>query len=379
MTKHLIADAVIVGAGIHGSSAALHLARAGLKCLVLEQAHPGRHASGVNAGGVRRLGRHLAEIPLSLKSMELWHDIRALVDDDCGFERTGQLKVAESGEELEELEKRVAQLQRHGFSHEQIISREELRTLAPAISDHCCGAIYCADDGHAKPFRSVRAFYRAATRAGARFFFNHQVQQLKHQGNTWKVETPGLRLEAPLLVNAAGAWGARLAEQLGAVVPLEPTALMLMISERVKPFCRPVVGAAGRTLSFKQFTNGTVMIGGGLKGKVDFENHRAQVDLPLLATNARTALDIFPLMRNARITRFWAGIEGFTPDGIPVIDKDPVYPGAYHVFGFSAHGYQLGPITGRIIQELVESGQSSLPIEPFSIKRFTSSTDKKAV
>ena len=59
MSRQRSYDALIVGGGLHGLSAALHLARAGLKPLVLEKDYPGRHASGVNAGGVRRLGRHL--------------------------------------------------------------------------------------------------------------------------------------------------------------------------------------------------------------------------------------------------------------------------------------------------------------------------------
>ena len=63
------ADVVIVGGGLHGCSAALHLARRGVASMVIEKDHVGRHASGVNAGGVRRLGRDLAEVPLSAASM----------------------------------------------------------------------------------------------------------------------------------------------------------------------------------------------------------------------------------------------------------------------------------------------------------------------
>ncbi len=366
----LNADVVIIGAGIHGCSAALHLSRAGFKCVVLEQAYPGRHASGVNAGGVRRLGRDIAEIPLSLKSMELWHNIEELVDDDCGFEQTGQLKVAENELELEQHHQRVETLQSLGYEHEKIICQDELRTLTPAISDHCCGAIYCEGDGHANPFRSVRAFYRAAIHEGAKFYFNHPLQSLERQRDTWLIDSVDLRIEAPMLVNAAGAWGNVLASKIGMRVPLEPTALMLMITERMTPFCQPVVGATSRTLSFKQFTNGTVLVGGGLKGKVDLRNNRALVDLSRLAINARTARDIFPLVSRARIIRVWAGIEGFIPDGLPIIDKDQNYPDTYHVFGFSAHGFQLGPVTGQIIQEWVEHGQSAFPLEPFSITRF---------
>src|SRR3981081_2212818 len=93
-------DIIVIGGGLHGCSAALHLARRGLKVLVLEKDYAGRHASGVNAGGGRRLGRHLAEIPLSGASMELWHRIGDLVDDDCGFDSHGQVKIAESEAEL---------------------------------------------------------------------------------------------------------------------------------------------------------------------------------------------------------------------------------------------------------------------------------------
>ena len=364
------ADAIVVGAGIHGCSVALHLARSGVRPVVFESAHPGRHASGVNAGGVRRLGRHFSEIPLSVASMKLWWDIQDLVDDDCGFEPSGQVKVAESDEEFEMLKGRVKRLEMDGYAHEEIITRSELKDLIPAISDHCRGAIVCRGDGHAQPFTTVRAFYAASMRAGARFFHGQAVESIKRAGQTWEVTTPDFTCEAPVLINCAGAWGNQIAALLDEQVPLEPTALMLMISERLPHFCTPVVGATQRTLSFKQFHNGTVLIGGGLKGYVDMSRRQGHVDIDELTINARTARDIFPLMENARIVRCWAGIEGVTPDQIPVIGPSSTYPDAYHVFGFSAHGFQLGPISGSIIADLVNHQSTELPIEDFSIERF---------
>jgi len=120
-------EVIVIGGGIHGCSAALHLARRGVKALVLEKDHAGRHASGVNAGGVRRLGRHPAEIPLSIASMAMWHRIRDLVDDDCGFDRNGQVKVAESEAELALLKARVDEVRTLGFTHEELIDQRELR------------------------------------------------------------------------------------------------------------------------------------------------------------------------------------------------------------------------------------------------------------
>ena len=66
------ADVIIIGAGLMGSATALWLAIAGKKVLLLEKEHTPCHASAANAGGVRRLNRALAEIPLSVAAMELW-------------------------------------------------------------------------------------------------------------------------------------------------------------------------------------------------------------------------------------------------------------------------------------------------------------------
>jgi sarcosine oxidase subunit beta len=365
----LTADAVIIGGGIHGCSTALHLAERGLSVIVLEKDHVGRHASGVNAGGVRRLGRAFPEVPLSMASAELWQEIEALVDDDCGFEASRQIKVAETPEELRKQAERVAQLAEIGFTHERVIDRETLRELVPAVSPHCLGGLAVEGDGHANPFRTVQAFKRKGQSLGVRFEEGCAVTAIERDQGVWRLRTSGGPVEAPTLVNCAGAWGGKIAEMLGEAVPVQARAPMLMITARMPMFVTPVVGTEGRTLSFKQFANGTVLIGGGHEGKAFPEDNRTQLDQRGLATSAQTAMAIFPLMAKARVVRCWAGIEGFLPDGIPVIGPSRA-EGAYHGFGFSAHGFQLGPIGGRILSELVVDGSTSLPIAPFRIDRF---------
>jgi sarcosine oxidase subunit beta len=372
------ADVVVIGGGLHGCSAALHLARRGVKPLVLEKDHVGRHASGVNAGGVRRLGRALAEIPLSVASMELWHRIGDLVDDDCGFESHGQVKVAESEAELEQLRARAEQVRALGFTHEELVDQAELRTLVPAIADHCVGALVCRADGAALPYRTVLAFKRKAETLGARFVEGAAVGRIERAGGVWRVEAGGARYEAPVLVNAAGAWADRVAAQLGDRVPLEPIAPMLMITAPMAPFLKPVLGATGRTLSFKQFGNGTVLIGGGHRGRLDRDRNRTELDFSKLAVSARTVWDLFPVMRRAEIVRCWAGIEARMPDDLPVIGPSAASEGAFHAFGFSAHGFQLGPIVGAIIAELVTGGRTNLPIAPFRVDRWRPSSPSPA-
>ncbi|SKA16132.1 sarcosine oxidase subunit beta [Enhydrobacter aerosaccus] len=365
------ADVVVIGGGIHGCSTALHLALRGLKPILVEKDYAGRHASGVNAGGVRQLARHVAEIPLSISSMAIWEHIEDLVGDDCGFDSHGTVLVAESEEELAGFRARVDELRLRGFTYEELIDRAELKRLVPAVSDHCPGGVVSRRDGAADPFRTTQAFRRRAIEKGAEVIEGVRVTSLSRAGTVWRVETSDGPIEAPKVVNAAGAWADRIAAQLGEPVPLEVIAPMLMVSSRVPPFIQPVVILRGRKLSFKQLANGTVVIGGGHLATPFRDENRTVLDWSKLTTSARTVWELFPVMREATIVRGWAGIEARMPDDIPVIGPSSTSEGIYHQFGFSAHGFQLGPGTGAMMAELIATGASNVPIDGLGIARFS--------
>ena len=372
-------DVVVIGGGIHGCSTALHLALRGLKPILVEKDYAGRHASGVNAGGVRQLARHIAEIPLSISSMELWERIEDLVGDDCGFSSHGTVLVAESEEELAGFRARVDELRLKGFTHEDLIGREELKRLVPAVSDHCPGGVVSRRDGAADPFRTTQAFRRRAVERGVEVMEGVTVTGLARAGSVWRVETSAGTLEAPRVVNAAGAWADRIAAQLGEPVPLEVIAPMLMVTSRLPAFIEPVVILRGRKLSFKQLENGTVVIGGGHLAEPFRDENRSVLDWSKLAISARTVWELFPVMRAATIVRAWAGIEARMPDDIPVIGPSSTSEGVYHQFGFSAHGFQLGPGTGAMMAELVATGRTNVPIDGLGIARFQGRADALAV
>ncbi len=363
-------DVIVIGAGIHGCSTALHCAMRGLKVLVIEKDHAGRHSSGVNAGGVRQLARHVAEIPLSVYSMELWHRIAQLVDDDCGFTSDGQVLVAESEAEYDSFRARVTELNSFGFSHEELIDARELRRLVPAVAETCPGGIVSRRDGAALPFKTTQAFRRKAEALGVRFCEGVRVTGIQAEGSAWTVSTNVGAVRAAKIVNAAGAWADRIAADLGEPVPLEVIAPMLMITARVEHFIKPVVILRGRKLSFKQFANGTVLIGGGHLGRALRDQNTTVLDWAKLAENAKTVWDLFPIMRGTTIVRAWAGIEARMPDDLPVFGKSRIHEGIFHQFGFSAHGFQLGPGAGAVMAELIATGNTNTPISGLGIERF---------
>jgi sarcosine oxidase subunit beta len=363
-------DVIIIGGGLMGLSTALHLGRRETRCLVLEKDSPARHASGVNAGGLRRLNRDPAEIPLSVAAAEMWRDISSLVDSDCDVRLSVQVRVAENPSDLEMLETRAASIRALGYDHEEMIGRDELYRLVPALAPHCVGALACRGDGFARPFHAATAFRHKAQQLGAEIRTDCQVTKVESNGRLWRVVSTQGVFEAPVLVNAAGAWAGDIAASLDEPVPLKAGAPMMMVTARVPRFLDAVVGAASRKLSFKQMQNGSVVIGGAHLAEHDMQRETTRIDMAKLKTSAQTVMALFPHMADAPIVRTWAGLEAFTPDKLPVIGASSRHPGLYHAFGFSAHGFQLSPAVGRVMSELILDGQPGLPLEDFRIDRF---------
>ncbi len=365
-------DVIVIGAGLQGCSTAVHLARRGARVVVLDRVFPGRHASGVNAGGVRRLGRHPAEIPLSVASLEIWARLPELVGHDGGFRATGQVKIAESDAEMARLEQRAAMVRDMGFGHEEPIGRDELRRVVPTVAQHCVGGLISRADGFASPYHTTHAFHRKAVTLDVEMALDGPgATGIDRVGEHWQVASGPHRFTAPTLVNTAGAWGAGIAKRFfDEDVPLEIEAPMMMVTAPVPHFLDPVVGLAARKLSFKQMPNGTLVIGGGHRGTPDPDRQTTRLDFNKYGISAETVLAVFPHLAQVPVNRCWAGIEGVTPDDIPVISESAVHPGVFHAFGFCGHGFQLGPVVGRILSELILDGGTNLPIHPFRIDRF---------
>ena len=301
---------------------------------------------GACAGWAGRCRR----IPLAVAALASWHRIRDLVDDDCGFASSCQVKVAETESELHALRQRRETVLSLGFEHEEIIDQAQLRELVPTIAPHCVGGMAVHGDGHANPFLTVQAFKRKARALGVRFLEGARVEALQKPADTWLVRSARGRLEAPILVNCAGAWGGHIAAMLGEHAPVEAQALMLMNhrpSKTVRQTRRRSPGPDAFLQAIRQRHDSDRRWPPG-PGRAGIQP--THLNFRGLAASAITAAALFPSLRRVQIVRCWAGIEGQMPDGIPVIGASAA-KGAYHAFGFSGHGFALGPIVGRIIAD----------------------------
>lgn len=363
-------EVIIIGGGIQGCAAAYHLVKEGVSVTVLEKDRVSQHASGVNAGGVRLLGRHISEVALSKAAMSLWSSLDEELEGDTGYRARSLINIAADEADVITLKQRETQMHKLGYRHEIMIDQQELRERLPYVAAHCVGGVVSEQDGYAIPYKSTLAFRNAAERLGANFVEGIEVSRIRKIGDSWLVESDKAQFESTVLINCSGAWADKVAVMMGDNVPLTHSAPMLMITSRMPHFATPVVGAVSRPLSFKQFENGTVLIGGGAKGFADRANNRTRLDYAKLAIGAKNAIDFFPIMKTASVNRMWAGLEAYMPDNLPVISKGVNAENAFHAFGFSAHGFQLGPIVGKVLAELVLSGKSKFDLDAFRIDRF---------
>ena len=364
------ADVVIIGGGIQGCATAYNLAKQGAKVSVIEKDRVSRHASGVNAGGVRLLGRHIAEVALSKASSDLWQTLDEELAEDTGFRARSLINIAADDADMDILRARQQQMHALGYSHEKIIDQQELRARLPHISDFCIGGVVVENDGYAIPYQTSMSFRNAAIKFGVKFYEGEAVQALRRIGHKWIISTPINQFESSHIVNCAGAWADKIAVMIGDNTPLSYSAPMLMITTRMPHFATPVIGAVSRPLSFKQFENGTVLIGGGAKGYGDRDKNRTGLNYGKLANGAKNAIDFFPIMKTASINRMWAGLEAYMPDNLPVIGPSVTHENAWHAFGFSAHGFQMGPIVGKVIADLIIKGKTDFSLDAFKVDRF---------
>jgi sarcosine oxidase subunit beta len=171
------------------------------------------------------------------------------------------------------------------------------------------------------------------------------------------------------LINACGAGANRLAAAFSEATPLAPLTPNMLVTEPLPYFITRSIGVVGGGAYVRQIRRGNVIFGGG-SGYFDAEGALARpTSEPSIGGIART-LQLIPGLASAHVIRTWSGLDGEMPDHIPVIGFSSTTPRLLHAFGFSGHGFQLGPAIGLILAELVLEGRTESPIEPFSIGRF---------
>lgn len=364
-----VVDLAIIGGGLAGCSTALHARLKGASVVLMERGRCGAQASGVNYGGVRQQGRHVAELALSCRSRKIWGDLQSLIGTDCEFTATGHLKLARNDADLHELIAHQSLLAEHGIVAD-ILDARDLKRRFPYLSTRFAGGSFCEEDGQANPRLVAPAFARRARSLGVDVREHCRVKAAEQFGGGFLIHVENAPpVRAQRLINTAGAWGATIAAQFGNHVDEAVMAPNMCVTEPIAPLIGPNLGICGGSIYIRQAAHGSVVFGAG-QGVADRDQWRARPLAQVTIEAAKAAVDMVPELKNVLLIRSWTGIEGRMPDGLPVVGPSPNIEGLFHAFGFSGHGFQLGPAVGAVLAELSLDGHSPTPIPGLAITRF---------
>ncbi|MBP0463072.1 FAD-binding oxidoreductase [Roseomonas sp. PWR1] len=357
-------DCAVIGAGVMGCSTALFLARGGMRVVLIDRGDICREASGVNAGTLTMQMTRAALIPYALRAHEMWLTMPewcaggSVLATACPG-----LSVAFTDGEVAMLEER-ARIRRAAGAPIELIDGRAAQAIEPGLADGVKLAGHCPIDGFASAYLTGRAFRQGLLDAGVTLMERTPVRGVDGR---FKLDTEAGPVEARRIVLAGGVWLEDMAAWLGVTLPIKVLINQLVVTERLKPLMRTVLGVASGLLSLKQYANGTVLIGGGWQGIGDRARGGVAVRPENFLGNVRLAAHTVPALREARLVRSWLGLEAETADALPAIGPIPGIEDAW-IIGSVHSGYTSGPFMGRILAQAVLGQAPDLPL--FHIDRL---------
>jgi sarcosine oxidase subunit beta len=365
---------VIIGGGINGVATAYHLARTGMTVRVIEKQHLGSMASGWTLGGVRQSGRHDAELPLALSAVEEWQDLSTQLNADTGYVQSGNMRLARSDAQAAFINSMVASQKAKGLSLD-ILSGEDARRHAPALSEKIVLASLCKSDGFANPLATVNAYAQAAKQYGAEIVEQCTAFAITtRNGKVTGVETNSGHFAADYVVVTAGTHTPALLKPLGLHLPLSVQCVRVNETGPI-PFLFPhVFGVAEANCAGRQDQAGRFRYTTGIGPyNGDSENWTTESLKPSSAeihALRELASGFLPVLADIEPEHAWGGLIDLTPDALPVMDRSSSHEGLIIGAGFSGHGFGIAPSGDPISHD----------IKPFAIDRFSAlNHEQKAV
>jgi gamma-glutamylputrescine oxidase len=359
------ADAVVVGGGIAGCSAALHLAERGQRVILLEARHVGFGASG-RSGGQTLFGLAVSQQSLRAQlgpadarrlfdfSIEALDLTRALIERhriDCDY-RANHVHVAVRPRHLPELAEWEQELRgTYDYRSVRLLDREELR--AHIASPRYLGGLLDTRSGHLHPLKYTRGLARAAEGAGVRI---HENSPVTHY-------TAAADASAPVLVHTRegtvrcrhlvlcgnaylGAVAPTLARRILGVVTyvIATEPLQAERAAALLPTCAAIADINWILDYFRLSADHRLLFG----GRVSYSG----VQPPRLAEGMRQRMTrVFPSLADVRVTHAWGGLLDITMSRAP--DFGRLGPNVFYLQGFSGHGMTLTAMAGALVAEAI--------------------------
>lgn len=376
------AEVVVIGGGVLGSSVAYFLARAGKDVVLVEKGCKAGEASGANAAFVWSITRKPGiDIRLARHSFNIHRQLKAELEMDFEYVQGGGLMIIEDETQLPFVKSYLQKRSEDGYPLEMIDAKQTLE-LEPHLSkERTLGAIYSPIDGKTNPIFLVIALNLEAQKLGARLFHYTEVKGIEVSAGKIKgVITDKGTIKTSTVVNAAGSWASFIGDMVGIKVPVFPFQLAMLVTEQLPPTVSHAImgasymveedtgkeGGLGCGLVMSQQTAGNLLIGASWR-KTGYDTRTIQEEIELMAkVNVRA----MPMLKTVRIIRSYANFFPNTADDLPILGKVDGVEGFIMASGHCGHGVGMGPGSGKLIQELICDGKTTIPLDELNLSRF---------
>ena len=360
-------DVLVVGGGVVGWSVAHHLARAGMRrILVVDRGGgaPTRHR------GSPRPVRHRGERPPSLLSRQKLLAFQEETGVAPGYRPAGYLFLAATEAQRRQLAAALEVQRACGCADASLIDAEDARRLAPCIrTEGVVGGSFSPRDGFIRPLEIRRGYLESALRAGVERL-DADVTGLSRRGDVLRVETSAGTHEAGRVVNAAGAWAAAVGAMAGVEVPITP--LRRQVARTAPTHALP--GSTPMTIFADGFhfrvRDDHVLLLWPTDGRADpfdVSVWRTVRSCPRKGARPRGSV---PALAEVPIASTYAGLYEMSPDEHALLGPAHGLRQLFLVNGSSGHGVMHAPALGQLAAEMLTGRPTSLDVHALRPSRF---------
>jgi sarcosine oxidase subunit beta len=370
------ADVLVIGAGALGASCAYHLARAGLRVVVVDQFDgPAEGSTGRCFASVRVQWADDLNIELSWRSIQAFRRFPDEHGFDVGYVPSGYLfLIPDAGWDAQLAA--VGRQRAHGVPVE-VLDLPAAAEITPFDPAGLAGATWGPADGVVDPHGLTSAYLAMARRHGAQVRFRRPVTSLRPLGGGWTATAGDTTISAGLVVNAAGGWAGQVAALAGLDVPV-------MHSRR-----NVYAGAAGAldrhlpmtidlaTGVYLRSEGDRLLFGGPAAPGAD--GYSVELDRTWMEEILCLGVPRFPWLGELPLdlAASWAGTYEMSPDSQGILGRHPGAPTWLNACGFSGHGFMQAPEIGRLVaEEAVEGRIRSIDVTPLRQERFSQASGR---
>jgi glycine oxidase len=384
MSMHQSTDVVIVGGGVIGCSIAYFLRKAGVEVMVIEREEIAAESSGAAGGLITQLGGLGGPPPFTALMLESWSLFATLIPEledasgvDIEYRQTGCLRAVLDEDECEQMQELVPVCQSMDIDMQWVTGREA-HEMVPMLTLQVLGAAYAPQVGSISAKALTRAYAGAARSLGAVISEHLRVTGFTtHASRVTGVQTVGGEtIACNHLVIAAGSWSRNCGEWLGVDIPLHPAkGQILALRQPEQPLKHSLMVGASETLIKYGLGNdlflvpkpdGTIYAGSTVE-HVGFDKNLTVGGMAALLTGV---VQIAPDLANAPIVKMWTGLRPWSADGYPILGRAPGWANVSVATGHGSIGLEASAVTGKVIAELVTTGQVPDSIRTCGLERF---------